>query len=64
MIADWYVGEGVFFSFLARQELEIPSTVGVYRKCSSLRYAEEERRIKSHEIGKSDVNILMMGDIS
>lgn len=63
MIADWYVGEVFFFFFfLAWQELEIPSTVGVFRKCSSLRYDEEECGIKSQEIGERDLNILMMKD--
>lgn len=55
-------GRFFFFFFLAWQELEIPSTVGVFRKCSSLRYDEEECGIKSQEIGERDLNILMMKD--
>lgn len=51
-----------FFFFLARQELEIPSTVGAFRKCSSLRYAKEECGIKSQEIGQNDLNMVTLKD--
>lgn len=50
MIADWYVGEAFF---TGRQQLEIPSKVGVFRKRSwGMILPKEECGIKSQEIGK------------